>query len=571
MEEKEVYYQKTSENGLSGADAAGSVNSDMNSAASQTHYDKFNAAQGHGYAAEQANNLYDLLTGNDAKIVGGDNAKNGADRCVNNMLIQTKYCQNASLSISAAFENGQYRYLNADGTPMQLEVPADQYTKAVELMEKRISDGQVPGITDPEDAHELVRRGHFTYEQAVNIAKFGTVESLAYDAANGAVVASSAFGITAVLTFARSLWNGESVEVAIERAAYSGIQIGGAAFISSVISAQLMRTFVGQAMAIPSEAIVGLLGKNTSLVLANTLKSGANVYGATAMSDVDKLLRGNLLTAAIMTLVLSSADIHNAFRGRISGKQLFKNISIRAGSMAGAVAGAQVGLYALNVIAPGVGTAATIIVSIAGSVAGGTVGGKVTNTVIGEFIEDDAVEMVRIIENTFCRLAQDYLLSEDEVEILLSDISRVLEGETLLDMFASADRFDFAEQLLRECIERLVRGRCRIILPSEADFIRGIGRLTEDVNAGRGLFAASASRADAVAIGRMLTGKDLPENVAKKAWYATRQMNTAQSQVELLLNRMAADERETTQKLQAIHSERDELKAELNMLLNHNE
>lgn len=567
MEEKEVYYQKTSENGLSGADAAGSVNSDMNSAASQTHYDKFNAAQGHGYAAEQANNLYDLLTGNDAKIVGGDNAKNGADRCVNNMLIQTKYCQNASLSISAAFENGQYRYLNADGTPMQLEVPADQYTKAVELMEKRISDGQVPGITDPEDAHELVRRGHFTYEQAVNIAKFGTVESLAYDAANGAVVASSAFGITAVLTFARSLWNGESVEVAIERAAYSGIQIGGAAFISSVISAQLMRTFVGQAMAIPSEAIVGLLGKNTSLVLANTLKSGANVYGATAMSDVDKLLRGNLLTAAIMTLVLSSADIHNAFRGRISGKQLFKNISIRAGSMAGAVAGAQVGLYALNVIAPGVGTAATIIVSIAGSVAGGTVGGKVTNTVIGEFIEDDAVEMVRIIENTFCRLAQDYLLSEDEVEILLSDISRALEGETLLDMFASSDRSDFAEQLLRECIERLVRGRCRIILPSEADFIRGIGRLTEDVNAGRGLFAASASRADAVAIGRMLTGKDLPENVAKKAWYATRQMNTAQSQVELLLNRMAADERETAQKIHAIHTERDELKAELAALL----
>lgn len=567
MEEKEVYYQKTSENGLSGADAAGSVNSDMNSAAAQTHYDKFNAAQGHGYAAEQANNLYDILTGNDAKIVGGDNAKNGADRCVNNMLIQTKYCQNASLSVSAAFENGQYRYLNADGTPMQLEVPADQYTKAVELMEKRISDGQVPGITDPEDAHELVRRGHFTYEQAVNIAKFGTVESLAYDAANGAVVASSAFGITAVLTFARSLWNGESVEVAIERAAYSGIQIGGAAFISSVISAQLMRTFVGQAMAIPSEAIVGLLGKNTSLVLANTLKSGANVYGATAMSDVDKLLRGNLLTAAIMTLVLSSADIHNAFRGRISGKQLFKNISIRAGSMAGAVAGAQVGLYALNVIAPGVGTAATIIVSVAGSVAGGTVGGKVTNTVIGEFIEDDAVEMVRIIENTFCRLAQDYLLSEDEVEILLSDISRALEGETLLDMFASSDRSDFAEQLLRECIERLVRGRCRIILPSEADFIRGIGRLTEDVNAGRGLFAASASRADAVVIGRMLTGKDLPENVAKKAWYATRQMNTAQSQVELLLNRMAADERETAQKIHAIHTERDELKAELAALL----
>lgn len=46
------------------------VNADMNAAAQQTQMDKFQAAQGHGYAAEQANNLYDILTGKDAKIVG---------------------------------------------------------------------------------------------------------------------------------------------------------------------------------------------------------------------------------------------------------------------------------------------------------------------------------------------------------------------------------------------------------------------------------------------------------------------------------------------------------------------
>ena len=70
---------EVSDKRLSGAEVAGSVNSDMNSAAVQTHYDKFNAAQGHGFAAEQAKHLYDLLTGNDALIVGGDNAKNGAN------------------------------------------------------------------------------------------------------------------------------------------------------------------------------------------------------------------------------------------------------------------------------------------------------------------------------------------------------------------------------------------------------------------------------------------------------------------------------------------------------------
>lgn len=71
------------------------VNADMNA-----------AAQGHGYAAEQANNLYDILTGKDAKIVGGDNAKDGPDRMVNGVNIQTKYCHDAASSVQAAFENG---------------------------------------------------------------------------------------------------------------------------------------------------------------------------------------------------------------------------------------------------------------------------------------------------------------------------------------------------------------------------------------------------------------------------------------------------------------------------------
>lgn len=75
---------------------SGAVNADMNAAAQQTQMDKFQAAQGHGYAAEQANNLYDILTGKDAKIVGGDNAKDGPDRMVNGVNIQTKYCHDAA-------------------------------------------------------------------------------------------------------------------------------------------------------------------------------------------------------------------------------------------------------------------------------------------------------------------------------------------------------------------------------------------------------------------------------------------------------------------------------------------
>lgn len=564
---KAIFYE---DNGLcesGAAEIAGVVNSGFNAATSQTHYDKFNASQGHGFAAEQANNLYDLLMGKDARVVGGDNAKNGADRFVNDTYIQTKYCRTASNSVAAAFEIGQYRYINPDGSLMQLEVPADQYDRAVELMAKRISGGEVPGVKDPNEAGKIVRKGHFTYQQAVNIAKFGTVESISYDAANGAIISASAFGITAVLTLAQALWSGESPELAIERAAYSGIQVGGAAFISSVISAQLSRTFVGRFLISPSETIVSLLGKDSSNRLALALKSGANVYGSTAMNGAEKLLKSSLLTATVMTIVLSSGDIRNAFRGRISGKQLFKNISVRVGSMAGAVAGAQIGSYVLNIVAPGAGNVAAFVVSIAGSAVGGAASGKAVCSFVGKFIEDDAVYLVSIIEKEFCALAQDYLLCEDEVEIILEDIFYSLEENTLLDMFASEDRKKFAQSFLINKIEKTVCGRCRILLPSTEDFIIGIGRLINDFSGGKKFTAKSVAKADAVAIGRELMGQELPEHTAKKAWYATKQMNLAQSQAEMLLRQMVTDEKTAQRKINSLRLGREELKNELNKLI----
>lgn len=101
-----------------------------------------NAERGHGFAAEKANHLKDVLTGQDAKIVGGDNTKNGADRLVNGVHIQTKYCSSGSKCIQECFENGKFRYLNVDGSPMQIEVPSDKYEAAVDAMEAEFGKGK---------------------------------------------------------------------------------------------------------------------------------------------------------------------------------------------------------------------------------------------------------------------------------------------------------------------------------------------------------------------------------------------------------------------------------------------
>lgn len=126
------------------------LDSSLESAAHADQLNRCHARQGHGYAAEQVNDGIDTIFGRDARIVGNDNAKNGADRMVDGQFIQTKYCQDARTSVNAGFENGgqgSYRYLDKNGNPMQLEVPSDQYDEAVRCMEQKIKEGKVPGVS----------------------------------------------------------------------------------------------------------------------------------------------------------------------------------------------------------------------------------------------------------------------------------------------------------------------------------------------------------------------------------------------------------------------------------------
>lgn len=65
------------------------LDSSLESAAHADQLNRFHATQGHGYAAEQVNDGIDTIFGRDTKIVGNDNAKNGADRMVDGQFIQT--------------------------------------------------------------------------------------------------------------------------------------------------------------------------------------------------------------------------------------------------------------------------------------------------------------------------------------------------------------------------------------------------------------------------------------------------------------------------------------------------
>ncbi len=444
--------------------------------------EKFHAVRGHGFAAERANTLYDKYTGHRAKIVGDDNAKNGADRILDGVQIQSKYCKTGSKCISECFENGKFRYYNPDGSPMQIEVPKDKYDAAIVAMKERIKRGEVSGVSDTKDAESIIRRGHFTYEQAKNIAKAGTVESLVYDAANGTIIATSTFGITAILTFATSVWNGEKKEEALKNAAFSGLKVSGTTFVTAVLAGQMAKAGVNSMLVGSSESLIKVIGPKGASYLANGFRNGKNIYGAAAMKSASKMVRGNVITGACSIAVLSVGDIVNLARKRISGKQFIKNttsttstvIGGTGGWIGGAVAGSAVGS-----IVPGVGNAVgAVIGGLLGSVGGGVLLEKMTGSVMDKFVKDDRDAMVQIIDTVFADIASQYLLTEKEINHIVEEMKKGLKDSQLKDMYASKEREKHAEKLVMPYIKKSVDNR-KIIILSEEDVVEGIYQILE--------------------------------------------------------------------------------------------
>ena len=445
------------------------LDSSLESAAHADQLNRFHATQGHGYAAEQVNDGIDSIFGRDAKIVGNDNAKNGADRMVDGQFIQTKYCQDARTSVNAGFENGgqgSYRYLDKNGNPMQLEVPSDQYDEAVRCMEQKIKEGKVPGVSDPKRAKDLIRKGHVTYAQAKAIAKAGTIESLTFDAAHGVVIGASALGISATITFAQAIWNGESVEKAVDQALIAGLQAGGAGFLIAVGTAQMARTGVNQVLMTPSIALVKVLPPPVRQALVNFLRTGAPIYGEAATRNLAKLMRSNVIASTVTIVVLSSGNIINYFRERISAAQLMAEVSVLAAGIVGGYIG---GAFLGALFGP--------LGAIAGGMIVGSLSSSAAQKLISEFHESDAEKMIEILQDSLQQLASGYLLNQEEGLLVVEELRKLLNAEVLLCMFASKDQKLFADTLVEEAIHRVICCRAPISVPKCDEFTNGLARV----------------------------------------------------------------------------------------------
>jgi hypothetical protein len=440
---RETRYEKF----LSDAAVSGLLVMDAANAWRDNHKVFAAGGQGHGIAAERANHRMDILKGNKAELVGDNNAKDGADRIVNGQHIQTKYCRTAQRSVNDAFNggDGKYRYIDPAGDPMQLEVPKDQYDKAVAAMAKKIEEGKVDGVTNPAEASKLVRKGNLTYEQARNITKFCTVESLSYDLVEGSVVGLTAggisFGITACLYY---LQTGDR-EIALRVAVVQGGKTFGKSLAVYVGTQQLHRL----------DSVQVLLGvvdaEKFSPAVRKFLEQGFGVN----RNGVTNAVRGTIVTSVVLIAVTTGPDLIKLIRGSISQAQFLKNLAVASSSVAGGIAGSLIGAAAGSPFGP----AGMWIGRFVGGAIGGAVAATVTNRIAGTLMEDDRVRMIRIVQSQTEYLARNFVLTAMEMKNLSANLDRAITTESLEVLHAAPNHRAMANAIIKPLVVSLVKQR----------------------------------------------------------------------------------------------------------------
>ena len=405
-----------------------------------------NQRQGHGAAAEYANTALDRARGIRVEHIGGDNAKDGADRITktifgNKEIIQCKYCKNATDTINDGFF--KHKYPNN----MKREVPRNQFRDCVSKLQKKIDNGELEdqGIHKGDKAEKYLKKGLVTYDQSLSIAKAGTVEGLAVDAVQGVICSVGSGSITAFITFAFCKWNGMDTKDAALNSLQSFAKVVGRGTAIFVVTMQLSRknmysyitktTFENPVFKL-SENVAGKINKS-SLAKSNI---GQKV-------GLNKVTGKVVISSAITVGITFGPDICRALMGRISAQQLIKNSSIGASGLAGAAIGQAI-----------------IPIPIVGGVIGGAVAGFVAKKALDKFIEDDAIEMFAILKEEFMDVIPLAGLTKDEFDKVVSlTVAHKELPHILRDMYAYGDSREYAkENIISVAIQEVYSKREKI-------------------------------------------------------------------------------------------------------------
>lgn len=316
---------------------------------------------------------------------------------------------------------------NVDVNFIKIEVPSNFYEEISIKVREQIKAGHINGIFDEEKCNDFIFKGEYRYLQVINVVKLNKIEKISCENIYYPDIffENSMFNLSDVITFAMYIWD----ETGREQAIYK-IQ-------------QNKR-----------------LGKNQ--------ESCSNLKEATVdFSNLD-----------LNDDFLSLSDIGKMFDGKISISKAFKNalttcVTVGAGG-SGALTGAVAGASLCSFI-PIIGTLVGGIVGAAvGGIGAGAVSGALTSTILDEFIEDDASEMMKIIKEEFRVLSEDFLVRRKEEAQRIIDQFIIKHEKNIItelqNMYVSADKKKYARGLLSPFFEKIASQRPSVCIPTEEEW-----------------------------------------------------------------------------------------------------
>lgn len=367
----------------------------------------------------------------------------------------------------------------------KIEIPPEQYSEVMEILNKQVDlkDESVKGtynVKDPKQALGKIVPGELSFTQVSNIAKAGNLDSITFDIKTNAVHCSCGLGASLAIGIALSLWRGQSFNDALKSNFKNSLGSSMSTLIMSVGTNQLLRTALSQVGANYSNRMLCALYQ-TSLgrqAIDNFVKfsSGNALHGSAAINQMSSVLRSNIIASICATTVLTAPDLYRAaIKKSMSWQQFSKNFAINsisivsgsAGWVLGASAGATIGSV-FPIVGTGIGG---VVGGLAGSVCLGAGSGKITKILLDKIRPDDQKIMFDLCKNVCAKIANDYLLSNEEATKLVNYMAANINPKFLRNMYRSGKTNQEREQWCYLYFDRyafdLVYQRPPIHLPND--------------------------------------------------------------------------------------------------------
>ncbi|MCL2498768.1 MAG: hypothetical protein FWE90_00350 [Defluviitaleaceae bacterium] len=183
----------------------------------------------------------------------------------------------------------------------------------------------------------------------------------------------------------------------------------------------------------------------TASMAYNALRVGPRLILRSAF----ELLRANIITRVLSSIVLLSIDTVSFIRKRISLKQYLIDIALAVMLVVGGTLGWNFGSRVGDILIEN--AVLLVLAGMVGAGVFGTAAGAIAGKVIGLFVQDDNADMLVIYNRVYDGLAEEYTLDEREREAVADDI--YICDKILKDTFCQKDRERFARAYIEPYCE----------------------------------------------------------------------------------------------------------------------